>query len=139
MTTFQAQMDPVRRPRGTACAGVMPALGIAWLGRKSSEPYAVPLLGAAFLAMRRNLFAAIGGFDDGLASRGSEDCELSLRLWTLGYECLVVPEVEVAHLFRKHYPYRVEWEDAVYNKLRLAAIHFGPERRAPRDRTPAIE
>ncbi len=105
------------------------ALSVGWLSRKSSEPYAIPLVGAAFLAMRRNLFAAIGGFDSGLTIWGSEDAELSLRLWTLGYECLVAPEVEVAHLFRRERPYRVEWEAVIYNKLRLAAIHFSPERK----------
>jgi GT2 family glycosyltransferase len=104
-------------------------LGYAWLKCKSSEPYPVPLLSAAFLAMHRNVFAAIGGFDPGLIVWGSEDAELSLRLWTLGYECLVAPGVEVAHLFRPHHPYNVEWEDVLYNKLRLATIHFGTERR----------
>jgi GT2 family glycosyltransferase len=104
-------------------------LGVEWLRSKGSEPYAVPLLGAACLAMRRSLFAATGGFDSGLMTWGSEDAELSLRLWTLGYECLVVPGVEVAHFFRKERPYRVEWEAVLYNKLRLAAIHFGDERR----------
>ena len=105
------------------------ALSVDWLGCKGREPYPVPLLGAAFMAMRRNLFAAIGGFDSGLAVWGSEDAELSIRLWTLGYECLVVPAVDVAHRFRHERPYRVEWETVLYNKLRLASIHFGPERR----------
>jgi hypothetical protein len=40
----------------------------------------------------------------------------------------VVPGVDVAHHFPKERPYRVEWEMVLYNKLRLAAIHFGPER-----------
>jgi hypothetical protein len=69
------------------------------------------------------------GFDSGLAIWGSEDAELSIRLWTLGYECLVVPGIGVAHRFRHERPYRIEWETVLYNKLRLAAIHFGPERK----------
>jgi GT2 family glycosyltransferase len=103
-------------------------LGVAWLGRQRSGPYPVPLLGAAFLAMRRNLFAAVGGFDPGLEIWGAEDAELSLRLWTLGFECLVVPGVEAAHKFRSAHPYRVPWESVLYNKLRLASIHFSPAR-----------
>jgi GT2 family glycosyltransferase len=71
----------------------------------------------------------MGGFDSGLVVWGSEDAELSLRLWTSGFECLVVPAVEVAHLFRRQRPSRVEWEAALYNKLRLATVHFGPGRR----------
>ena len=104
-------------------------LSCEWLACKGPKPYPVPLLGGGFLAMRRSVFAATGGFDTGLVVYGSEDAELSLRLWTLGYECLVVPEVEVAHLFRGEIPYEVDWEPVLYNKLRLAAIHFSPERR----------
>jgi GT2 family glycosyltransferase len=103
-------------------------LGVSWLGCRRPEPYPVPLLGAAFLAMRRNLFAAVGGFDPGIDVWGTEDAELSIRLWTLGFECLVVPGVDVAHKFRSSHPYRVEWESVIYNKLRLASIHFTPAR-----------
>jgi GT2 family glycosyltransferase len=105
------------------------ALGVSWLGPREREAYPVPLLGAAFLGMRRNLFAAIGGFDMGFEFWGSEDAELSFRLWTLGYECRVVPQVDVAHSFRSERPYVLSWESVLYNKLRLATIHFAPERR----------
>jgi GT2 family glycosyltransferase len=121
--------SPSKEARGYGLRWRDASLSVDWLGCKQQEPYPVPLLGAAFLAIRRNLFAAIGGFDSGLAIWGSEDAELSLRLWTLGYECLVVPEVDVAHRFRNERPYRVEWEMVLYNKLRLATIHFGAERR----------
>jgi GT2 family glycosyltransferase len=105
------------------------ALSVDWLGCKTSEPYPVPLLGAAFMMMRRNVFAATGGFDSKIASWGTEDAEFSFRLWTLGFECLVVPGVDVAHLFRSKRPYRIDWESVLYNKLRLASIHFGSERK----------
>jgi GT2 family glycosyltransferase len=106
-----------------------PYLGINWLPRKQPEPFPVPLLGGALIAMRRNVVAAVGGFDTGLDTWGSEDAELSFRLWTLGYRCVVVPDVDVAHLFRPKHPYRVEWESIIYNKLRLATLHFCEERR----------
>src|SRR5271166_3408413 len=100
-------------------------LNVSWLPRKSAQPFPVPLLGGAFLAMRRNLFAAIGGFDPGLDTWGSEDVELSLRLWLLGFRCLVVPQVDAAHHFRTNdRPYPVDWDSIIYNKLRLAAVHF---------------
>ena len=107
-----------------------PTLDVAWLPKKSTEPFAAPFLGGGFLAMRRNLFAAVGGFDAGFDRWGSEDIELCLRLWLLGYSCLVVPQVDVAHLFRgsaRRYP--VQWEGILYNKLRLAAVHFDERRR----------
>ena len=102
-------------------------LGVAWLHCKTSKPYPVPLLNAAFIALRRNVFAATGGFDPKQAIWGTEE-EFSYRLWTLGFECLVVPEVEVAHRFRNARPYGVDWESVLYNKMRLASVHFSPER-----------
>jgi GT2 family glycosyltransferase len=103
---------------------VGPDLGIAWLGCQHPDPYPVPLVSGCFLAMRRRTFADIGGFDAGMRRWGSEDIELSLRLWLLGYEVRIVPQVEVAHLFREHHPYAVEWSLVLHNMLRLAFVHF---------------
>jgi GT2 family glycosyltransferase len=104
------------------------ALTVEWLAQQQTHPYPVPLLGGAFIAMRRDVFLTIGGFDSGLVVWGMEDAELSLRLWTFGYECQVVPAVEVAHLFRVVHPYRVDWEGVLHNMLRVAVLHFGVER-----------
>jgi GT2 family glycosyltransferase len=103
-------------------------LKIEWLGWQSADPHPVPMLGSGFVAMRREVFEAVGGFDPGLHLWGMEDAELSLRLWTLGYECRLVPTVEVAHLFRPAHPYPVDWETLLTNMLRVAVVHFGPER-----------
>jgi GT2 family glycosyltransferase len=105
-----------------------PALTVDWLGQQYDEPYAVPMLGAGFMAMRREVFQAVGGFDPGLILWGFEDAELCLRLWLLGYECRVVPDVDVAHLFRASHPYAVDWEMVLHNMLRVAVVHFGEER-----------
>jgi len=101
---------------------------VGWLGRQSDAPYPVPLLCGCFLALRRGVFTEIGGFDDGMVLWGAEDSELSMRLWTLGYQCWVVPEVNVQHAFRAHFPYEVKWEPVLHNKLRMASTHFGPRR-----------
>ena len=75
-------------------------LGIEWLPAPSpGAPPAVPMLAGACIAMRRALFESLGGFDTGLMRWGSEDAELSLRLWMAGYELRVVPDVVIAHLF----------------------------------------
>jgi hypothetical protein len=104
------------------------ALNVEWLGRETEAPHAVPLLPGCFLAIRHDVFARIGGFDNGLAVWGSEDGELCLRLWLLGYECWLTPEVEVAHLFRASHPYRVDWGDVLHNLLRVGVVHFGQAR-----------
>jgi GT2 family glycosyltransferase len=101
------------------------SLKMHWLDKQGDTPYAVPFLCGCFVAMRRDVFDSIGGFDEGLIRWGSEDAELSLRLWRLGYECHVVPGSHVGHLFRKRFPYDVRWDTTLHNTLRLAAIHFG--------------
>jgi glycosyltransferase involved in cell wall biosynthesis len=106
------------------------SLAVEWLNRRDASPYPVPLLCGCFLALRRDVFAEVDGFDSGLVLWGAEDSELSIRLWTLGYECWVVPDVEVQHAFRSHFPYEVKWEPVLHNRLRLASVHFGAERLA---------
>jgi len=95
-----------------------------WLERFASTPYAVPFLGGGFLVMRRDVFFRSGAFDPGFIRWGSEDIELSLRLWMLGWECRVVPAVEVVHDFRTSFPYAVGDEPVVHNQLRLSVLHF---------------
>jgi GT2 family glycosyltransferase len=104
------------------------ALGIEWLPAPASDPPIVPMLAGACIVIRRELFEMVGGFDTGLVRWGSEDAELSLRLWTAGYELRVVPGVVIAHLFRERHPYAVDWAGILHNQLRLAFVHFGAER-----------
>jgi GT2 family glycosyltransferase len=86
------------------------------------------MLPGAFLAMRRDVFEATGGFDDGLLRFGFNDAELSLRLWLLGYELRVVPQVVVPHQFRAATPYKKDGAHFGHNLLRTALVHFNHER-----------
>ncbi len=104
------------------------SLSVAWLGKQSDSPYPTPLICGCFLALRREVFTATGGFDPGLVLWGAEDSELSIRLWLLGYECWVVPQVNVRHAFRARFPYEVKWEPILHNRLRLASTHLGSRR-----------
>ncbi len=106
-----------------------PDLDVQWLNRKGNDPYPVPLLPGACMAMRRDAFDAVGGFDQGLIRYGVEDCELSLRFWLLGYELWLVPAVEVAHQFRDQIPYAVPWRTVLHNRLRMAFLHLSDSRR----------
>jgi GT2 family glycosyltransferase len=105
------------------------ATNLEWLDWKDSEPYPVPVLPGFFIAMRRDVFSATGGFDPGMTNYGMEDPELSMRLWTFGYQCRLVPGVDVAHLYRRVLPdFQLDWESGLHNVLRFGALHFGPER-----------
>jgi GT2 family glycosyltransferase len=99
-----------------------------WLPKKSDQPYEVPMLPGAFFGIRRDVFEITGGFDDGFLIWGSGDSELSLRLWLLGYRCLMVPSVDVAHQFKKAHNFPVNWELVLHNMLRTAVVHLNHKR-----------
>jgi glycosyltransferase involved in cell wall biosynthesis len=108
-----------------------PHLEVKWLRRKPKSPQAAPILPGCCLAMRRDVLErAGGGWDDGLLHRGNVDNETSVRLWLLGYELMIVPEVVVQHRFRQQSPYAVGWPEYLHNRLRLAFVHFNPQRLA---------
>jgi glycosyltransferase involved in cell wall biosynthesis len=98
-----------------------------WGPRQDEEVFAVPLIGAGFMAMRRSLFEALEGFDVGMLIYGMEDPDLDMRVWTYGYQCVIVRAVEAAHLFRMDHSFQ-SWEGMVHNILRLGTVHFGQER-----------
>jgi len=88
----------------------------------------VPLLPGGCLAVRRQPFFKVGGFDRGFITWGYEDVELSLKLWLFGYELYVNPGVKILHLFRKKHPYQVTFDHVNYNLLRMAYSHFNDKR-----------
>lgn len=106
------------------------SLDYEWLPRQADKPYSVPLLPGGCQVMRKADFAKIGCFDSGMTRWGSEDLELSFRTWLMGYRVLVQPQAVIYHLFRKSHPYQVETSKIVYNRLRLALLHFQDDRAA---------
>lgn len=100
-------------------------LSVSWNVTRPAGPSEVAFLCGCFLALRRAVFDRVGLFDAGLGTWGLEDAELCLRLWRAGLSCVVTPQSEVAHLFRKEFPYMVDWEGLVHNRLRVATVHFG--------------
>jgi GT2 family glycosyltransferase len=105
-----------------------PALTWRWLSKKGDQPYEIPMLPGCFYALRREVFERTGGFDEGLLIWGTGDSELSIRLWLLGYRCLMVPGVDVAHQFKKAHHFPMNWELLLHNMLRSATMHLNQER-----------
>lgn len=118
--------EPDRRGYGMELRGL--DLHTTWRRKNGSEPRQAPVLPGCFLAMRRQTFQRTGGFDSGMCRLGGNDAEISCRLWLLGYEQWVVPEIEVGHLFRIATPYQADWSSVVHNRLRTAFVHFAPSR-----------
>jgi len=114
--------EPGRRGFGLHLTG--PDLRTEWQKRPGNDPCPVSILPGCFLAMRRETFLRTGGFDPGMRQLGGNDNEISFRFWSLGYELLIVPEIEVGHLFRTSTPYEAQWAALVHNRLRMAFVHF---------------
>ena len=78
-------------------------LGMGWAGQcgepvtaAPSQPAQVAFASGAALAVRRQAWEQVGGFDSRYFMYG-EDLDLSLRLWLSGWEVGVVPEARVEH------------------------------------------
>ncbi|MDQ0246440.1 glycosyltransferase involved in cell wall biosynthesis [Bacillus fengqiuensis] len=94
-----------------------------------SEPYPSPLLAGGCLAITREAFFDIGGFERGFQVWGREDEEISLKLWLFGYKCYIQPNVKVLHIFRTHdSPFTLTWENVNFNTMQMAYSHFNESR-----------
>ena len=102
-------------------------LEIKWLPQPP-DITEIPLAPGACLAIKKEAFDAVGGFDRGFESWGYEDVELSLKLWLFGFRIFVNPQVKIGHRFRKTPPYRVDIVQIYYNRLRMAVSHFSEKR-----------
>ena len=103
-------------------------LDVIWLSQRSTIPYQIPMAAGLCMGFRKEYFFDINGFDAGMKTYGSEDLEICLRNWLLGNEVMIVPQIEVSHLFRPRHPYSVNWVDVIYNMLRTVLAHFNNER-----------
>jgi GT2 family glycosyltransferase len=115
-------------PTGYGLIFKNPTLEVRWLRRKPRGPAAAPIIPGCCFATRRDVIEATGGWDDSQLQRGNIDNEGCVRFWMLGYELMITPDTVVAHKFRKRSPYRVGWAEFLFNRLRLAFVHLGPER-----------
>ncbi|SHF20807.1 Glycosyltransferase, GT2 family [Desulforamulus putei DSM 12395] len=86
----------------------------------------VPFAPGGCVAVKRDVFNNVEGFERGFRIYGFEDAEFSLKLWLFGYRVLVDPGVVIKHYFRESQPYAITMEEYAYNALRVALSHFTP-------------
>ncbi len=98
-----------------------------WLS-KPNKITEVPFSLGGCMAMCKQLFNNIGGFDEGFQTFGNEDVELSIRAWLFGYRILATPLTKINHIFRTKNPYPVSQHDIDYNNMRIAMSHFNEQR-----------
>lgn len=104
------------------------SLEVEWLGQRENTPYPVPFLGGACQAVRQADLKRLGYYDAGMTRWGSEDQELCLRYWLMGYDVVVQPRSVIYHVFRDSHPYEVQVQKVLYNRLRMALLHLSDER-----------
>lgn len=70
-------------------------------GRASqTDAFPISLLVGCAIALRKDYYDRIGGFDDGLLLWGGENTELAVRTWMCGGSVIKVPCSHIGHLFR---------------------------------------
>ena len=113
-----------RGTRGHGFTWAEPRLVMRWLRTETTRVHKVPFICGCLMAFRRDDFEAVGGFDVGMVRWGSEDAEICLNLWRRGRSIVIVPQAQVAHLFRPCGPYHVQPRLVVHNALRMATVHL---------------
>jgi len=87
--------------------------------------YESPALIGCAVALGRELYEDLGGFDPHMRSWGAEDLDLGLKCWLMGHRVLHDPEAVIGHRFRAGFDnYAVPPEDFVANQLRMARKNF---------------
>jgi glycosyltransferase involved in cell wall biosynthesis len=82
------------------------------------------LIGCA-MAIGRELYDNLWGFDVHFLSWGVEDLDHGLKCWLMGYRILHDPQATVGHRFRESFDnYSVPIEHVIHNQLRMARKNF---------------
>lgn len=113
-------------PVGLGVGWASPRLDLHWFlpVEGARHPYEIPLAPGGCQAYPASTFRAVGRFDEGFMCWGSEDIEISLRAWLLGYRVVAQSAVSVGHWFRDTRGFAVPEADIAFNHLRMVRQHF---------------
>jgi glycosyltransferase involved in cell wall biosynthesis len=91
------------------------------------EFYESPALMGCALALRKQCYSDLGGFDADMFYFGSEDVDFGLKCWLLGHPILHDPRATISHRFQRGFNnYGVPVEHMLANQIRMARKHFSP-------------
>lgn len=89
---------------------------------KKPDPFPMPALSGGILAMWRDWWVKSGTYDAKMTEWGSENIEMSLRIWRCGGSIVTVPCSRIGHMFRTVRPYPFNNDAAEVNKKRLVKV-----------------
>jgi len=101
-------------------------LDFGWreVSREDWGPYETPAMAGGLFSIRKDWFAELGYYDDGMEIWGGEQLELSFKVWMCGGAVEIVPCSRVGHIFRSFSPYkwRTDLDIPEYNYKRVADV-----------------
>ncbi|XP_074126217.1 polypeptide N-acetylgalactosaminyltransferase 15 [Sminthopsis crassicaudata] len=90
------------------------------------SPIRSPVLPGGVVAIDRHYFQNTGAYDSLMSIWGSENLELSIRVWLCGGSVEILPCSRVGHVYRNQAPHSSpEQEAALKNKIRVAETWLG--------------
>jgi dUTP pyrophosphatase len=90
---------------------------------KTNAPFAVSISPAGFLAIRKEVFKKILGFNPAYYSYGFDE-EISIRTWLSGYDILCDPSISINHKFKTNFEFKVSQEDILFQKMVNIYVNF---------------
>lgn len=104
-------------------------LSCGWVSLSDMHPrgalYENPALIGCCLAVSRDFYTELRGFDKDMVDWGVEDLDMGLRAWLVGDGILLNPRAAIGHRFRASFDtFSVSEEAIPVNQLRLARKNF---------------
>ena len=81
----------------------------------------VPCVLGATYACSRRYWKYLRGYE-GLRLYGLEEPYISMKAWLEGGKCQLIKDIEVGHIYRSRFPYRVANNEIMYNRMVIATL-----------------
>ncbi|XP_068103485.1 polypeptide N-acetylgalactosaminyltransferase 3-like [Hyperolius riggenbachi] len=89
-----------------------------------THPLKTPTIAGGLFSISKKYFQDIGSYDENMEYWGSENLEMSFRVWQCGGQLEILPCSIVGHVYRNHNPHKYPSSNLVVqrNKVRLAEV-----------------